>query len=142
MIVKIYPTDSVVLCSGSSESQELTFETIEKALVKKVPRKYKKSSPGAKLSRIVALRVNAFEKGAWATGAAIDRQTMLDGLLSELSAHPADVLCDLTAKATALLRRLASNGALSRRDVEKIMAVLAMSEAVGMPMTTGSEAAS
>ena len=128
MIVKLYPTDTVVLCSTTGESLALTYEAIEKAFSKKTPRKYKQSSPGAQLSRIVALRVNAFEKGAWATGAVIDRQVMLEGLLEELSNQPVAVYTNLTTKAIALLRRLSTNNMLSKKDRDRVLAFVSEAE--------------
>lgn len=128
MVVRINPFETVVLCSPGGDSVELTYEEIEKALLKKTPRKYRESSAGAKMSRVIALRVNAIEKGTWSTGVTIDRSKMFSDLIDEMASTSLDVLNDLTPKAVALLRRLASNNSISETDSETVQRLITLAE--------------
>ncbi|CAB5221107.1 hypothetical protein UFOVP244_83 [uncultured Caudovirales phage] len=136
MVVRIQPFETVVLCSPDGDSVELTYEEIEKALLKRTPRKYRESSAGAKMSRVIALRVNAIEKGTWSTGATIDRSKMFSELVDEMASTSLDVLNDLTPKAVALLRRLASNEAISETDSETVQRLISLAEGRSIVRTT------
>lgn len=63
-------------------------------------------TPGAHISRVVALAVNAINKGTWSTGAEIDKTEILTKLVNQLEALPVSEYGNITEKAADSLNRL------------------------------------